>query len=283
MRLRITFAAAFAVVLGAGVGAQTISAAPPEDTYQAGPVYVGSGPGQEVYGGYCHSGPGGGGYGPGYYDGWIDASDPPGTFNDDQGRPCPTGKSPTEIPTDLLSDPPTPGGGGPQGYLKIEDPSGAVAGDGGGIVIGNTSDRGVEVGLCNKNDAVPGAKGYHAAWVSTNSGPGGRTSEGCAGDAPLVKGRDATNITSTSARLNGVVNTNRLSTKYWFEFGTTEAYGSRTSPRGLSPGHQDVPVFFDATGGTPNTTYHYRLVASNGGGTSFGPDTVFTTAAEPVP
>ncbi len=32
----------------------------------------------------------------------------------------------------------------------------------------------------------------------------------------------------------------------------------------------------------PNTTYHYRLVASNGGGTTYGQDMTFTTGEYPA-
>jgi hypothetical protein len=37
------------------------------------------------------------------------------------------------------------------------------------------------------------------------------------------------------------------------------------------------------TGLAPNTTYHYRLVAANSGGTSYGADLTLTTAAASAP
>jgi hypothetical protein len=43
------------------------------------------------------------------------------------------------------------------------------------------------------------------------------------------------------------------------------------------------PVVVSIPNLQPNTTYHYRLVASNGGGTTYGQDMTFTTGEYPAP
>ncbi len=75
-------------------------------------------------------------------------------------------------------------------------------------------------------------------------------------------------VTSTSAWLQGGVYPNGEPTTYYWEYGTTTAYGSRT--RSFSAGAGLVPV--DAQGYLarlrPRTIYHYRLVAGNAAGTT---------------
>jgi phosphodiesterase/alkaline phosphatase D-like protein len=78
--------------------------------------------------------------------------------------------------------------------------------------------------------------------------------------------------------LKGVVNPNSLATTYHFEFGTTTAYGQNLPEPDASAGSGDsaVPVAQEVTGLLPNTTYHYRLVASNSKGPGASSDQAFT-------
>ena len=46
---------------------------------------------------------------------------------------------------------------------------------------------------------------------------------------------------------------------------------------GTAPAHQQVSESFDLSALSPATTYHYRIVAVNGDGTSFGNDQTFRT------
>ena len=73
-----------------------------------------------------------------------------------------------------------------------------------------------------------------------------------------------------SAVLHGLVNPNTRKTTYWFELGTTLAYGTTTNP--ASAGKGDKPVTVTASIGSlePATTYHVRVVASNDRGVSAG-------------
>ena len=98
-----------------------------------------------------------------------------------------------------------------------------------------------------------------------------------------VKTNSATNITQTTATLNGTVNPNGVSSTVEFEYGTTEIYGGTlTASQSPLNGSNSINVSADLTGLTPNTTYHYRIKASNTDGTSYGVDSTFTTRPNPV-
>lgn len=88
-------------------------------------------------------------------------------------------------------------------------------------------------------------------------------------------------IGQSSVTLNGRVNPKGRHTHYQFEFGTSTAYGSSTPTSDAGSGFGEVAVTAALSGLTPNTTYHYRLVATNAKGTTKTTDSVFTTAAAP--
>ena len=93
---------------------------------------------------------------------------------------------------------------------------------------------------------------------------------------PVVTTNVATNITSSSATLNGTVHPNGLTTTVHFEYGITTNYGSTTANRNYT-GNTTQSVSANITGLSPDTTYHFRLVGTNSGGTSYGSDRTFTT------
>lgn len=93
----------------------------------------------------------------------------------------------------------------------------------------------------------------------------------------------ATKVTDTTATLEGTVSPNKEETTYYFEYGTTIEYGSKTSTGGPTGGNADKSVSVDVTGLAPSTTYHFRLVATNASGTTAGSDATFTTAAAGAP
>lgn len=89
----------------------------------------------------------------------------------------------------------------------------------------------------------------------------------------------ATRVGRTSAQLNGTVNPHTLTTTWWFEWGRTTTYGSKTSIETLTPATWAKTVSATVSGLAPNTTYHVRLVAQNALGTRYGVDRVLTTTA----
>jgi alpha-tubulin suppressor-like RCC1 family protein len=97
--------------------------------------------------------------------------------------------------------------------------------------------------------------------------------------APSVETNAASSVTQTTATLNASVNPNGGEVSGCkFEYGTTIAYGS-SAPCTSLPGSGESPVAVSASvsGLSPNTTYHFRVSATNALGTSKGSDQTFAT------
>jgi len=85
-------------------------------------------------------------------------------------------------------------------------------------------------------------------------------------------------VTLSSVSLNAQVNPNGAAvSECHFEYGTAASYGG-SAPCTPSPGSGPVPVAVSAvlTGLSANSTYHFRVVASNQNGTSYGSDRTVT-------
>ena len=81
-----------------------------------------------------------------------------------------------------------------------------------------------------------------------------------------------------SATLTGSLAPNGFDAHYYFQWGTTAAYGHTSpEPPGTDAGEGKAPSPPKPTleGLAPNTVYHYRLVATNSFGTTFGADQKF--------
>lgn len=95
---------------------------------------------------------------------------------------------------------------------------------------------------------------------------------------PIVVTKPATDITSHCATLKGSVHPQSGSTTYWFDWGSSTAYGNTTTPK-IATGASYVNVFSYISGLVAGTTYHFRLVATNSLGTSYGNDTSFVAGS----
>ena len=99
---------------------------------------------------------------------------------------------------------------------------------------------------------------------------------------PIVDTASASAIGETTATLNGQVNPNGLQTYYFFEYGMTTGYGKTTQSMDAGSDFTDLTVSADVNELFAETTYHFRLVATNNSGTSYGDDRYFTTSEATV-
>lgn len=86
-----------------------------------------------------------------------------------------------------------------------------------------------------------------------------------------------TDITPTSAKLNGRLNPNWARTIWYYQYGTSTSYESETSITAVGSEPGTVSVSITLHGLSPNASYHYRLAAVNSIGTSYGDDKTFST------
>lgn len=106
--------------------------------------------------------------------------------------------------------------------------------------------------------------------------------QAAAAPAPQAVTGGVEHLAATSAILTGEVNPRGQATAYYFQYGTTAAYGSQTTPASAGNGSSTVKVTQALTGLQGFTTYHYRLVAVGPGGTAVGLDRVFSTPKIPL-
>jgi hypothetical protein len=109
---------------------------------------------------------------------------------------------------------------------------------------------------------------------------------------PLVSDEFAANLTDFTATLTGRVNPRGLATTYAFEYVSDtdfqiDEYAQATSvpapPEVVGSGTDKVEVSQPVSGLKSQTTYHFRLVASNSAGSVQGDDAHFTTFISGLP
>ena len=97
---------------------------------------------------------------------------------------------------------------------------------------------------------------------------------------PSVATGSASGVGTGSTTVSGTVSPNGTATTYQFDYGTSTNYGSQApAPPDPSAGSGTTAQTESTTltGLIPNTLYHYRIEATNAGGTSDGADQTFTT------
>jgi hypothetical protein len=97
---------------------------------------------------------------------------------------------------------------------------------------------------------------------------------------PYARTAFAYGIVKTEAVLIGFVNARGSSTTAQFQVGRTKSYGRwfpGGQPEEFYSGHHSSEVEQGVDGLRPGTTYHFRLVATNEGGKTYGKDKTFRT------
>jgi hypothetical protein len=163
----------------------------------------------------------------------------------------------------IVCDLDTGGGGG-----------GGLYGGGGGCGASSDSSGGGGGG----SSLVP--TGGNSVLASPSAAPGVQITYTPSSPPPAVVTEPASTVTQHSATLNATVNPEGSAvTTCTFEYGATSAYGSSASCSSLpGSGTSPVGVSTGISGLKTSTSYHFRIVATNSGGTSDGADQSFTTA-----
>jgi len=137
------------------------------------------------------------------------------------------------------------------------------------------------------NDVVSGSNGSGCvpSYICTAGvgydGPTGvgSISGAAVAGAPQIGGTYAESLAAHSATINGGIYRNGLDTTWSIQYGTSTQYGAQTSPIDIGAGSAPLAVTGYLSQLTPATTYHFRLVAQNSQGTTYGSDYTFTTPA----
>ncbi|MBI2595096.1 MAG: prepilin-type N-terminal cleavage/methylation domain-containing protein, partial [Candidatus Colwellbacteria bacterium] len=108
--------------------------------------------------------------------------------------------------------------------------------------------------------------------------------------SPTVTTSIASNVSTSTAALNGSANPNNAVTSGWFRYSTAnpgscnDTFGTRApASGGVSLGSDDDPVSYsqNISNLTSNTTYYYCAIAQNSAGTGMGGIISLTTTATP--
>ena len=132
--------------------------------------------------------------------------------------------------------------------------------------------------LVNSGELLPGEK-----FVIGASGPaaGSHALGAVASPLPTAATLAATDITGTSAILNGVVNPLGNALTVTIEYGRDETYGNTVTATPASPAGPDAAtVSAKVTGLAPGTLHHYRIVATCEGGIVRSSGMTFTTLSD---
>jgi hypothetical protein len=90
---------------------------------------------------------------------------------------------------------------------------------------------------------------------------------------PTATTGNVSHVRGTTAVFEGTVQPHGLTTTYYFQFGTTVAYGSQTASATLTAGFTRIKVGVTVVG--LRLGEHYRVVATNADGTTFGRDRTY--------
>ena len=140
--------------------------------------------------------------------------------------------------------------------------------------VGNALSRTV-AGLSASTTYYYRVRAYNGTGTSGNSNVISVTTLPTTG-RPVVITNPATLIMNHSAELHGAVDPHGLNTTWFFQYGRTINYGSRT-PNQTKTGNSYQNVAANISGLSAGITYHFRLVGTNTAGIRYGTDRTFTT------
>src|SRR5262245_34964588 len=125
---------------------------------------------------------------------------------------------------------------------------------------------------------------YHYRVVAMSTAGTARGADGIltTSSAPQVVTGNATGVSTTSATLTGTVDPAGRATTWYFEYGTSTSYGTKTPVRDAGSGSGALPVSALVSGLSSGRTYHFRLVGTSDAGTSRGSDHTFVPSAAPA-
>jgi hypothetical protein len=126
---------------------------------------------------------------------------------------------------------------------------------------------------------------YHYAVVATNAAGSivtpDQTFTTVSAILPAVETLAAGEVAQNTATISGTVDSHGVQSTYEFDVGTDTSYGARVfGDAGSVPGPQTYAL--GLVGLAPGTTYHYRVVATDSYGVSYGADRTLTTAGFPT-
>jgi WD40 repeat protein len=122
---------------------------------------------------------------------------------------------------------------------------------------------------------------YHYRVVASNSLAEGKGLDEAftTNPPPVIGSPTVAGLTYNTAELKALIDPKGYETTYRFEYGTTTAYGTNVPvvDANIGSGKGDVPVSAKISGLSPDTVYHWRVVAENVNGEVALPDQTFTT------
>jgi hypothetical protein len=103
-----------------------------------------------------------------------------------------------------------------------------------------------------------------------------------ASSKPGVSVSAPSNITPNSVLINAKIDPNNAETTYFVRYGLTTLYGSETAHASAGSGGSAKVVSIPLTGLSPDTRYHYRVIAVNKDGITRSNDKTVKTLKQPL-
>lgn len=144
-------------------------------------------------------------------------------------------------------------------------------------LVSSFSDQLVELKV-KSGTLTPGVRYYYRLLASNSNGSVVSTEQPPFLETPavLIEGPWVTEVTSTSAEFRTRLNPGGVPTEYKLEYGSSLSYGTTLSGI-VAGGGEYVPIEYSQRDLSPDTVYHYRLIATNSVGTVETADKTFRT------